>query len=134
MRYAMYMYICCILVGIYCLLEFSNKPSYHIISYDIYSYRCFSRRWLFNKYIFNCILLSIDIHNAYICIQNSIGMFQVGVERWFVLSIETIWKKVFFLRLIKDKKLISFVLFQRFNAFWQSFKFLKQLWNIVRIS
>ena len=50
----------------------------------------FSRRWLFNKYIFNCILLSIDIHNAYICIQNSIGMFQVGVERWFVLSIEAI--------------------------------------------
>ena len=50
----------------------------------------FSRRSLFNKYIFNCILLSIDIHNAYICIQNSIGMFQVGVERWFVLSIEAI--------------------------------------------
>ena len=40
---------------------------------------------------FNCILLSIDIiHNAYICIQNSIGMFQVGVEHWFVLSIEAI--------------------------------------------
>ena len=50
----------------------------------------FSRRRLFNKYIFNCILLSIDIHNAYICIQNSIGMFQVGVERWFVLSIKAI--------------------------------------------
>ena len=32
----------------------------------------------------------IDIHNAYICIQNSIGMFQVGFERWFVLSIEAI--------------------------------------------
>ena len=56
----------------------------------------FSRRWLFNKYIFNCILLSIDIHNAYICIQNSIGMFQVGVERWFVLSIEAILKRFSF--------------------------------------
>ena len=58
--------------------------------------RIFSRRWIFNKYIFNCILLSIDIHNAYICIQNSIGMFQVGVERWFVLTIGAIWKRFSF--------------------------------------
>ena len=29
-------------------------------------------------------------------------------------------KKFFFLSLIKDKKLINVVLFQRFNAFWQS--------------
>ena len=36
-------------------------------------------------------------------------------------------EKVFFLRLIKDKKLINFVLCQWFNAFWQSLKFLKQL-------
>ena len=36
------------------------------------------------------IYSSIDIHNAYICIRNSIGMFQVGVERWFVLPIEAI--------------------------------------------
>ena len=44
-------------------------------------------------------------------------MFQVGVERWYVLSIEAYLKKVFVLRLIKDKKLINFVLFQRINAF-----------------
>ena len=45
------------------------------------------------KYLINCILLSIDIHNGFICIQNSIGVFQVGVERWFDLFMEAIWKK-----------------------------------------
>ena len=28
---AMHMYICCILMGIYCLLEFSNKPSIYLL-------------------------------------------------------------------------------------------------------
>ena len=56
---------------------------------------------------------------------------QLVCSKW-VLSIGLFYlsrllTKVFFLRLIKDKKLINFVLFQRFNAFWQSLKFLKQL-------
>ena len=62
------------------------------------------------------IYSSIDSHNAYICIQNSIGMFQVGVERWFVLPI-WLFEKCFLSKVNKKKKLINFVLFQRFNAF-----------------
>ena len=49
-------------------------------------------------------------------------MFQVGVERW-----RGYLKKVFVLRLIKDKKLINFVLFQRINAFLTIFKVLKTI-------
>ena len=56
---------------------------------------------------------------------------QLVCSKW-VLSIGLfyllrLFEKVFYLRLIKDKKLINFVLFKRFYAFWQSLKFLKQL-------
>ena len=36
------------------------------------------------------MILRISIHNAYICFPNSIGMFQAGDARRFVLSIEDI--------------------------------------------
>ena len=76
--------------GVYLLDFFCSGIQFYLLLSPYLCFISFSRRWLFNKYIFNCILLSIYIHNAYICIQNSIGMFQVGVERWFVLSIEAI--------------------------------------------
>ena len=63
---------------------------------------------------------------------------QLVCSKW-VLSVglfylSRLFERVFFLRLIKDEIFINFVLFQRFNAFWQSLKFLKQLLNNVRIS
>ena len=54
-------------------------------------------------------------------------MFQMGVKRWLVFIYWGYLKKVFFLRLVKDKKLINFVVLQWFDAFWQPLNFLKQL-------
>ena len=56
---------------------------------------------------------------------------QLVCSKW-VLSVglfylSRLFEKGFFLRLIRDKKLIKFVVLLWFNAFWQPLKFLKQL-------
>ena len=56
---------------------------------------------------------------------------QLVCSKWVLnvglFYLSRLFEKGFLSKVNKDKKLINFVLFQRFNAFWQSLKFLKQL-------
>ena len=56
---------------------------------------------------------------------------QLVCSKW-VLSfglfhLSRLFEKGFLSKVVKGKKLINFVLSQRYNAFWQPLKFLKQL-------
>ena len=93
---------------------------FHILSalfiYALSISKPFSRRWLFYRYIFTSLINRMYIIRAYIKKENSIGIFQVGVD-FDLFCLSKIFEGVFS-RVSRWYTYLLCFCFRRYNAVW----------------